>query len=181
MSKSVVFACLLSGLFIPTTYAQSFFSSAPASSSAAPVIKPAASSGTMSAQEYRDKVHKMSQQYDSSINKQVKSMMPPPPAPIPVTMPSPAASPNVVAAPAAIPAPAPVAAPQTSISNQPTAYPTAPVNPSVSGRAPSQPAPASGDVYTGFQGTQPSGTTNAPSAPATIPTNNSSSGWNVRY
>lgn len=162
MIKNVMTTLFVSSFLASVAYGQSFLNPS----------APTTGSRPMSAQEYKNRVDKVSQQYDSSINAQVKQLMPKQPAPVGTK------GQNVIVTPTTttvLPAAAPIPPPQTSVINQPAQYqPTTTFNPNTNNSfAPTQ-APQSGQPYTGFQPPPP-----ATKTPAN--TSNQAPSWNVKY
>lgn len=153
-----------------TLFVSSFLASVAYGQSFLNPSAPTTGSRPLSAAEFKERVNKVSQQYDSSINVQVKQMMP---KPVEVK------GQNVIVAPATttvLPAAAPMPPPQTSVINQPAQYqPTTTFNPNTNNSfAPAAQAPQSGQPYTGFQPPPP-----ATKTPAN--TSNQAPSWNVKY
>lgn len=171
MLKNVMATLFISSFLTSIAYGQSFLNPS----------APSTGSRPMSAQEYKNRVNKISQQYDSSINAQVKQIMPKQPPPVAPIGSTPIPGQNVIAAPATpaavMPAAPPAPPPPTSVTNQPAQYqPTTTFNPNASNSfAPTQaPQGAQPQPYTGFQSAPP------PTRSAPAKTNPAPS-WDIKY
>lgn len=181
MLKQIILAASLSAISC-ISCAQSFFGSGNnTTNSIYPSVPTTNNNQTMSADQYRANVSKLSQQKDEAISQRVKQMMPPPPqtqAGSSQTAPINAAGPTPMSPSSPTMPPSPP--PQTSVINQPANYPSAispvpGVNPSVSSTPSS--SSSGGQVYTGFGNQSPP--RNTPTS--TINTQQNNSGWSVKY